>query len=214
MFNQAPVEFGITRAAFISDAHVRAFCHQINPLASAENVVIRPESWCEPLQCFHNVRKMAAKNGGRIQFGFAIWEWPRVFIEAEHHAVYDPGNGSPLVDVTPALATESARTFLRDDTAEYDFTNEGYCRDNHRHALNNSPIIHEFLSVSARIVKIKNSIPGVGEVRVPARIAHELQQLEFIKANLMIQIAMQFSSRNDPCFCRSGLKFKKCHGRN
>lgn len=192
--------------------HVRRFCRALNPTARPVVVPIHPQEGCEALDCFNNVRRLTQQGGGRIQYGWAVWEWPRVFIEAEHHAVFDIGDGSPWVDVTPANDGETTRFFLPDDGATYDFENEGIRRDNVRQALSNDPNIRAFFEAAEAISKIMNSIPGVGEVKIPVAVAREIQRLEMTKVRLMFQIGMKHTGRNDLCFCRSGLKFKKCHG--
>jgi hypothetical protein len=102
--------------------HVRAFCERISPGSKPVRLAIQPEPRCLPRECFSNVRQKVEKEGGRIRYGWAIWEWPRVFIEAEHHAVYEAPNGS-WHDLTPLPPDdpESARLFLPDDAAVYDF---------------------------------------------------------------------------------------------
>jgi hypothetical protein len=201
-----------TRAADPAAEHVRRFCRTVVPGARPQVIPIRPGEECEPLNCFGNVQMEVERSGGSVRFGWAIWEWPRVFIEAEHHAVYDPGNGQPWRDVTPSVDRETARLFLPDDRATYDFDNEGMRRDNIRQALSGDPNIREFFAAAERIAEIMNSIPGVGEVQVPASIAKELAALEMDKVQRMFLIGMRHTGRNDLCFCRSGLKFKKCHG--
>ena len=192
--------------------YVRHFCRTLNSAARPVIISIQPQEECEALDCFNNVRRLVQRRGGRIQYGWAIWEWARVFIEAEHHAVFDPGNGDPWLDVTPPNDWETARLFLPDDAATYDFENEGIRRDNVRQALSNDPDIRAFFEVAEAIASIMNSIPGVGEVKISIQLAREIQRLEMTKARLISQIGMKHTGRNDLCFCRSGLKFKKCHG--
>jgi hypothetical protein len=51
--------------------------------------------------CYVNVQYQIDKLGGKMQLGWAIWQHSHVFIEAEPHAVFDPGDGKPWVDCTP-----------------------------------------------------------------------------------------------------------------
>jgi hypothetical protein len=164
-------------------------------------------------ECFQNVRRKAEREGGSIQFGWAIWTWPRVFIEAEHHAVYVPPDGQPWQDVTPAEDPETKRRlFLPDDTATYDFKNEGVRRDNVRMALSDDPLIPAFFAAAEERSRIWNSIPGVGKVQVPPAIAMKLQDAGFAVAGAMYPLATKYLQPNDPCFCGSGRRFKRCHG--
>lgn len=115
--------------------------------------------------CFECLRQKVARNGGRIQFGWAIWEWPRVYGEAEHHAVYEPSTGPPWVDIAPSALLEIwRRLFLPDNGALYDFENEGTLRDNKRLALGDDSMIKELFAAAERRLAILNNIPGVGAV--------------------------------------------------
>jgi hypothetical protein len=111
-------------------------CEQISPGVDPVFIPITPSADCEPLDCFECVKHKVEMEGGRIQLGWAIWEWPNVFIEAEHHAVYEPPAGSPWLDITPPVEPQiRRRLFLADNRAVYDFENEGVLKDNIRVAL-------------------------------------------------------------------------------
>jgi len=66
---------------------VAALREQILPGGSPVYLRVDPEADCEPMACFAKVRRKVDRDGGRAQFGWAIWIWPRIVIEAEHHAV-------------------------------------------------------------------------------------------------------------------------------
>ena len=54
----------------------------------------------EEMDCFVNVEQAIAKNGGRAVYGWAIWQVPGVYIEAEFHCVWENDAGE-MLDVTP-----------------------------------------------------------------------------------------------------------------
>lgn len=89
---------------------ITTLCNEINPSESPALVEVRPQPNAIHSECFHNVMEHVEENGGRIIFGWTIWEWPRVFIEAEHHAVSEK-NGE-LVDVTPKREQGKENSFL------------------------------------------------------------------------------------------------------
>jgi hypothetical protein len=189
-------------------------CREINPEKTPQYLRILPDRDCAPLDCFHNARRRVERDGGSIQFGWAIWEWPGVYIEAEHHAVYVP-LGQPWVDLTPSATPGfSHRLFLADDAAIYNFKNEGIRRDNHRRALRDDALIQDFFHVAIEHNRIMSSIPGIGEVSVDLRTAQKLEALQQKRDVLTYQIAMKYTPRNSRCFCDSGRKFKHCHGRS
>lgn len=195
------------------DPHIREFCFEIMPSAKPRFVAIVPEDGCEPLNCFNNVQRKVEIAGGRIQFGWAIWEWPRVYVEAEHHAVYAPADEREWIDLTPDQDGETHRLFIPDDSAVYDFENEGIRRDNLRKALSDDPLVRNFFSNAKAITAILNTIHGIGEVHVDFATAQRIHNLEDEKRKLIFDIGMKYTARNQRCFCGSGEKFKRCHGR-
>ncbi len=138
-------------------------CQPLNPDAEPAFIRITPAPDADPNDCFATVRRQVAAEGGRIQFGWTIWGWPRVFVEAEHHAVYAPPGGAPWLDLSPsAMPGITRRLFLPDDTATYDFENEGIRRDNVRLAIADDPLVHQFFRLAEERNDILNAIPGVG----------------------------------------------------
>lgn len=192
------------------DRHVAEFINSVVTGGRGLTMKIVPQEGAEPLDCFGNVRRAADQHGGEIVFGWTIWEWPGVYIEAEHHAVWRKPDGE-LADITPAQDGEETRVFVADPEATYDFENEGERRDNIRKALSKDPNIAEFFRYSELRNQLMNSIPGVGEVQIPMAVAKQLQLIEQERANLIYAIGMAHTGPNDRCFCGSGLKFKKCH---
>lgn len=203
----------VTRPPDPTAPHVVRFCELIVPGAQPRLMPIRPSPGSQPLDCFSNARQLAETQGGRIQFGWSIWEWPRVYIEAEHHAVYAPPNGIPWIDVTPAVDGDTTRVFVPDDAAIYDFDNENVRRENHRMPLITDPLVGQLFALAVRQNQIMSQVPGVGMVSVPVRIAMEMDQIAESKARVVHQIGMKYTPRNQRCFCGSGDKFKHCHGR-
>ena len=135
----------LTRTAPLNP-RTKEFCARIRSGARPQLMVIQPEPGSEPNYCFFSVRERVRRDGGRIQLGWSIWEWPEVYLEAERHAVFAPADGSPWLDISPALVPEiTARLFLPDDAAaEYDFANDGVREDNIREALAADDRIREF----------------------------------------------------------------------
>jgi hypothetical protein len=195
--------------------HVLAFCARINPGVMPIYLPIRPEPGCDKLECFPNVRRKVEREGGRIQYGWEISQWPGVFIEAQHHAVYEGQAGPPWRDITPPPSEENSqqerRLFLPDDLAVYDFATD-IRRDNIRQALAVDPLIDEYLGLSAELVAIMNRIPGTGLVEVEGADAERVESIARQSARLRRQLAMKYTPYGAPCFCGSGQKFKRCHG--
>jgi len=182
-------------------------------------MVIQPESGWEPNECFLCVRERVRRDGGRIQLGWSIWEWPGVCLEAERHAVFAPADDSPWLDISPSPVPEiTTRLFLPDDAAaEYDFANDGVREDNIREALAADDRIKDLFRLAEQKSALLNSLPGFGKITLKGENAihfQRLQRLQREQSSLIEALAMEYTPRNAPCFCRSGKEFGKCHGLN
>lgn len=194
-------------------SHIRDLCHELNPAAQPVFVGIHPEPMCEPNDCFECVRRRIESQGGRMQVGWAIWEWPHVLIEAEHHAVYESPDDHRFVDISPPATPEiTRRLFLPDDAATYDFEHEGVRRDNVRRALVEDSLVREFIQAAEERNAILNSVPGVGVVSLTGETAKRYQSNIHRATLIEMQLLMRFTPQGAPCFCGSGVKFKRCHG--
>jgi SEC-C motif len=194
----------------------KEFCARIRSGARPQLMVIHPEPGSEPNNCLFSVRDRVRRDGGSIQLGWSIWEWPGVYLEAERHAVFAPADGCPWLDISPAPVPEiTARLFLPDDAAaEYDFANNGVREDNIRKALAADDRIGDLFRLAEQKSALLNSLPGFGEITLEGENKIQVQRLEREQLSLMFALAMEYTPRNARCFCGSGKKFKKCHGLN
>jgi hypothetical protein len=115
--------------------------HSSEPASETTPSTIGPElmAWCRslganaplyvPVQqdpcglygfCSIGVAEKIKIDGGAIRFGWVLWEYPRVFLTAEFHAVWVNPNGEP-VDITPKPAGETRIVFAADPTYPPDF---------------------------------------------------------------------------------------------
>lgn len=74
-------------------------------------------------ECFINVREHVQRHGGKIAYGWAIWEHPPLFIEGEHHAVWEAPDKKWL-DITPQDIDIDHILFLLDERAFYNFDHQ------------------------------------------------------------------------------------------
>ena len=126
----------------ISAVHVREFCAAISP---HEPVIVASEPQDDRFEfsdCFNNVDEMVRRRGGSPVRGWHITEWPGVFIEAEHHAIWRKWTGE-LLDPSPHRTPFASIAFLPDETLK-----EWDSRRNINSPLNDAPLIPEFLLVS------------------------------------------------------------------
>ena len=112
---------------------------------------------CTPLQglpkgeCFPIVEEHAKANGGCGVLGWAIWERPKVFIEAELHMVWETPDKT-LKDIATRQAPTRRILFLRDPNRRYD----GRQMDNVRKALTHDKDVKHFLSLFQRKHRLWN----------------------------------------------------------
>lgn len=165
------------RAADPQAKHVRDFCHDVAPGISPVLVVVSPRLGCQILECFHNVKNEINRVGGRIMFGWAIWEWPGIMIEAEHHSVLADNDSCTLIDVTPCQIDSPQRCFLQDNSATFDFNSAGIRLVNIRRPLIDDPDVMEFISSADCYDRFMNEIPGYGNMTLTGRQAQEFKNI-------------------------------------
>lgn len=68
--------------------YVISFCRSVVSDPKPVYVPLRPLDGAAENACFSILPPPVAQHGGEQVNGWSIWEWPRVFIEAEFHAVW------------------------------------------------------------------------------------------------------------------------------
>lgn len=176
-------------------SHVLDFCASINPAAKPVYVPVLAAGLAIPGKAFHNVRSyIASTRRGRARNGWLIWEWPGLFIEAEHHCVHGSVTGPSFDlfgdvfrDVTPC--GEPRILFLPDETATYDFKADSWARPTIRKAIRDHRLVHEYLAVyqmrddfmRAKLkpgARLERSL-STREMTHFAALLEELERLEF-----------------------------------
>ena len=172
-------------------------------------VPVIPESYCEVQECFPNVEKKVRRDGGEMVVGWQFWK--ETFItEGEFHAVWRSDDGK-LRDVTPKPFPLARILFLQDDTRQYN----GERVDNIRVNTTGKRLGDDLI----RAFQAKSRIENRGEyasLRCPDYEPWEkelLAELVNISAGIMAML-LQNRGRGGPCFCRSGVRYKDCHGKD
>jgi hypothetical protein len=146
-----------------SDA-VRKLRKHLGVEKDAVRVKVAPSDTDRERNCYVNVRDRVERNGGRMQLGWAVWQHSNIFIEAEPHAVYDPGNGDPWIDCTPHVMPEGSKVwdivFIPNDNGTYDFDTTDL-PDNARISLVDDPRVQRALDLFSEKVALLNSVPGI-----------------------------------------------------
>jgi hypothetical protein len=186
---------------------VMRLCGRVLPGAKPAYVPVHTQPECEPNECFLNVRAAVGIGGGRIAYGWAIWIWPGVLVEAEHHAVWELPDGS-LVDITPKVEEEQRVLFLRDDGAVFDF--EGFHRrDNVRLALSSNPVIQEFIDASAALTAFFEAHSAGREISFEPEELRPLEERARRAQHAVYDLCLK---PTDLCTCGSRRQVRKCCG--
>lgn len=180
------------------DEDLAQLCTSIVPGGTPTLVPIKP--WGNALagECFTNVDRYVREHGGRRLLGWRLMRWANIMVDSEAHAVWESPAGE-LLDITPYKQSESL--FLHDPSLHF----TGYRIANRRLILTGSPLVAEMM----RLQSYLDSILETSRVDEPAEAPEPLVAYLF-QIQMMLKVDV---SRNDPCPCQSGLKFKKCCGR-
>jgi len=150
----------LTRTPIVITEQVEELCSELDDSQKPRYIPVRPNPDSEVNECFFNVRAKVEKDGGGIQFGWTIWEWTNIMIEAVFHAVWI-SRKDEQIDITPKPKNVRWVLFLPDNTHAYDY-NRGYYRiDNVRRPLSNSPLVAEFIATFEQIFEFEEKrFPG------------------------------------------------------
>lgn len=151
------------------------FCLQVVPDAHAVLIKNEPFSGAEVMDCFSNVEMVIEQNGGRAVYGWAIWQVPGVYIEAEFHCIWENDAGE-MLDITPYTYRTENILFLPDSTRIY----RGQQVDNIRQALVNDPDVIRWLYLARKRFEILNTgdlANQHGHIELPPKLAKEFSKV-------------------------------------
>ncbi len=166
-----------------------------------------PESYAEVVECFQAVQKKILRDGGCQQLGWQIWKTNNI-VEAEFHAVWKSPTGE-LRDITPRHFDIPKILFLPDPDAKY----IGAQVDNIRLNISNNRLVDDFIEVCKAIFRIlnKGNRKFDYEFVLTGEDANQYEFMQQTKEGLSLMIKENLT-RNSQCFCKSGNKYKHCHG--
>jgi hypothetical protein len=191
-----------SKAPISLPSYVREFCTEINSTPPQILNYTRDDGSL-PSECFENVSNKVAEAGGQAVFGWQIWEWPGVLVEAEFHSVWQSPDGE-LLDITPKIENEQQIVFVADPRKTY----TGERVDNLRKALADNRLVHDFIRLcEASFDWFGQTASGTELQGREARVYMQFEELKL----LLITALKSGTSRNALCVCGSGEKYKRCH---
>ena len=158
------------------------FCRSVVPDAAPMYVQCRPLPGAPANDCFPIVERQVASTGGESVFGWAVWEWPKVFIEAEFHAVWKQPDGS-FLDIAPKALPIPRVLFIPDPRRFY----RGRQIENIRLPLCNDKAVKRLCELTTLIFKELNAgtLADVhGEVAVSEQCVRYLKEKERVLQTL------------------------------
>lgn len=139
------------KVARIREPHVRRFVQRVVPGGRVGFVQYEPLASAPEKECFRIVPEQVARVGGEQVVGWALWEWRKVMLIAEFHAVWRDLDGH-LVDLTPRPIELHKIAFVPDSQRHY----KGVQVDNVREPLRDDPLITRFIALEARMTELLN----------------------------------------------------------
>jgi len=140
------------KTADIQKPHVRKFCSSI---ATKDPVCVKcePQASEDENECFQLVQEKVDESGGKMVTGWAIWEKPGVFIEAEFHAVWVTPE-SEYIDLNPRPSNFKITEilFIPDNVTQY----KNQQIDNIRKALVDDDLVKRFLFLNRKYFEFMN----------------------------------------------------------
>ena len=127
------------------ESHIIKFCSSISE-GVVRRVSLEPVKGAPLNECFTIVPEYISEHGGEQVIGWAVWEWPKVMLEAEFHCVWRNPEGR-LIDLTPKPKDFSEIVFLEDRKKKY----TGKQVNNIRRALSDSLTIKKYIETANKI---------------------------------------------------------------
>jgi hypothetical protein len=167
---------------------LQRFCESLAPGAVPVRLAVLEAPHARPLDCFESVARHVILHGGRACYGWQLWEWPSLFLEAEFHAVWrNPSDA--LHDITPKPEPVHEILFLPDPARAF----EGRRVNNVRVALSEDPHVREFLQAcdDEWLLLNRGARAALRTYQLAAEEVRELERIRARKASLGVLIGMQ-----------------------
>ncbi len=201
------------RPASLADEHVRLFCNELVPggVPITFNPVVAPQTSVN--DCVSLVNRAVENDGGERIDGWALWECPRVLIEAEYHCVWRTPEGK-LQDLSPLPPGITHRLFILDPNLVY----EEKQINNVRRSLGSHPSVQKLIDAYDAYFEVLNRGERAcqyGEISIPPdELDPVIEGILNAGRDVTSWLASSGSKigRNERCSCGSGLKYKRCHG--
>lgn len=189
-----------------ANSFVESLLEKLEAEFDPEQVTVKTEDYAHQGDCFVNVEEKVAKDGGRIQYGWVIWQ-SKYLMEAEHHAVWENAEGN-LIDVTPRDKIYTSIMFVPDESAVY----TGTALPNVRLNVSGNALIDDYISFS----EAKDALYAMGnrisrtEIQLPAPVMQMIGNFDILLGQIEL-FYLEGGKFQDVCHCKSGKLYVDCH---
>jgi len=198
-----------TNTPAIISASILATCKKVTDSTKPIFIPIQPAVGARVNKCTYNCKEYIEQNGGELTLGWKVTEWKNVFIEFIGHAAVKTENG--IFCVTPSRYDEEKILFLEDPSLSFDFSDENARLPSQSISISKHKEVSALIEIERKIKEIKCKYPvASGYMKVYGDDATALTELEKEKSKLLPIILTKTTHHNDPCFCGSGKKYRKC----
>jgi hypothetical protein len=168
--------------------------HNLHDLVFVPRV---PKNDCEAGNCFSNVQKYVEKYGGNLLMGWNVTVRKNLYVECEAHAVWENPE-KQVIDITPINGDGNQTLFSCVKGMLVQKTPSKYL------PLTDSELLLKYIDLRNQFEIIRCT--SGDEMQVPQSLMYGIVGLD--------EIFIQKTGRNEPCTCGSGLKHKRCCGRD
>jgi len=119
-----------------------ALCEELVPGGVPVTLAVDATRAPTPMDSFEAVERRVIAQGGSASFGWELWEWPRLFIQADFHSLWRQPDGT-LQDITPRPLGVRTILFLPDHARVFD----GRRVNSIRRPISKDPTVSSFLRV-------------------------------------------------------------------
>jgi hypothetical protein len=185
---------------------IQQLINKINSDFLEEFIPVKLEKYATISNCFNNVEKKVELDGGKIHYGWAIFQ-SRFICEAERHAVWE-NNNKELIDITPRPIKLEKTLFVSDNNFEY----RGQVIDNYRLNMTKNKVVDHFILICETLTKLySNGIRNSENKLEFDTHTHKLIQYYKLLKLTIKQYLIKGGNLRTPCVCGSKKIYKNCH---
>ncbi|PQJ08926.1 hypothetical protein CJD36_021930 [Flavipsychrobacter stenotrophus] len=189
--------------------HIEKLLNQLNVEFDPEIIPVRVEPEAKTKSCYYNVEEKMKRDGGKIHYGWAIWQ-SQYLCEAEHHSVWEDNEGE-LVCVTPREQRYDKIMFVPDNNRVY----KGVSISNVALNISGNPLIDDFIKIRYAICKLYEygERKDVEVVVLPKCANDAITECDITSGAIEVFYLLGNKPTSN-CYCRSLKPYRQCHGKD